>query len=95
MRTNMTLSRFTRKASVAKGTTSMEQTVGSKTIPTAFFVVDLQGKYNVIPGHDWIHANGCVASTLHQCVIQWVGDEVEVVRADDTASVVLAEAGED
>ena len=42
-------------------------------------------------GRDWIHANGCVPSTLHQCVGQWVGDRVEVVRADDSASVALAE----
>jgi hypothetical protein len=27
--------------------------------------------------------NDCVSSTLHQCVIQWVGDKVEVVQADE------------
>jgi hypothetical protein len=30
--------------------------------------------------------------TLHQCVIQWVGDEVEVVPVDDLACVALAES---
>jgi hypothetical protein len=31
--------------------------------------------------------NECVPSTLHQCVMQWVGDRVEVVEADDTICV--------
>jgi hypothetical protein len=33
----------------------------------------------VLLGRDWIHTNECVPSTLHQYVIQWIGDEVEVV----------------
>jgi hypothetical protein len=35
----------------------MELTVGSKTIPTMFFIAKVQGNYNAILGHDWIHAN--------------------------------------
>jgi hypothetical protein len=31
--------------------------------------------------------NECVPSILHQCVMQWVGDQVEVVEADDTICV--------
>jgi hypothetical protein len=57
----------------------------------AFFVVDVKGRYNVLLGRDWIHANECVSSTLHQCVAQWVGDRVEVIRADDEACVAMAE----
>jgi hypothetical protein len=30
-------------------------------------------------------------STLHQCVIEWIGDEVEVVQADEEVCVVVAE----
>ena len=40
-------------------------------------------------GRDWIHANCCIPSTLHQCLIQWDGDEVEVIPADDTVEVSL------
>jgi hypothetical protein len=29
---------------------------------------------------------------LHHCVVQWVGESIEVVKADDSACVVLAEA---
>jgi hypothetical protein len=53
-----------------KGITSIELTVGSKTIPIAFFIVEIQGNYNTIPGRDWIHANRCAPSTLHQFLIQ-------------------------
>jgi hypothetical protein len=43
-----------------KSAASMEIIVGSKMIPTAFFVAEIQGNYNAILGHDWIHANHCV-----------------------------------
>jgi hypothetical protein len=49
----------------AKGVISMELTIGSKTLATAFFVAETQGNFSLIPGRDWIHANQCVPSTLH------------------------------
>jgi hypothetical protein len=73
-----------------KGVTFVKLTMGSKTIPTAFFIAEVQGNYNVILGHDWIRANRCVPSTLHQFLIQWVDDEVEIVHADVSACVVVA-----
>ena len=69
----------------------MELTVGSKTIPTSFFIVNSKSTYTVLPGRDWIHANCCVPSTMHQCLVQWDGDEVEVIRADDSSKVSLAD----
>lgn len=32
---------------------------------------------------------------LHQCLIQWVGDEVEIVEADNSACVALMEMSAD
>jgi hypothetical protein len=75
-----------------KGITSMELTVGSKMIPTAFFIAEVQGNYNAILGRDWIHANHCVPSTLHQFLIQLVGEEVEIVHADVSACVATADS---
>jgi hypothetical protein len=80
----MNLSGFSGEPSQAKGIVSVELTVGSKTVPTAFFVVDVEGRYNVLLGRDWIHANCCIPSILHQCLIQWIGDEVEVIEADNS-----------
>ena len=53
----------------AKGVASMELTVGSKTLATVFFVFEVQGNFNLILGRDWIHANQCVTSSLHQFLI--------------------------
>jgi hypothetical protein len=30
----------------------------------------VQGNYSVILGYDWIHANHCIPSNLHQFLIQ-------------------------
>jgi hypothetical protein len=38
-------------------------------------------------GRDWIHTNCCISSTMHQCLIQWDGDEVEVVHADESIEI--------
>uniref|UniRef100_A0A8R7V0P5 Peptidase A2 domain-containing protein n=1 Tax=Triticum urartu TaxID=4572 RepID=A0A8R7V0P5_TRIUA len=55
MKTNMGLSGFSGDLSEAKGVISMELMVGSKTLPTTFFLVDVKGRYNILLGHDWIH----------------------------------------
>jgi hypothetical protein len=60
----------------------MKLTIRNKTLATTFFVAEVQGSYNLILGHDWIQANRCVPSSLHQFLIQWVDNEVEIVYAD-------------
>ena len=91
MKTNMVLNGFEGKEKTeAKGVTSVELTVGNKTLATTFFFAKVQGNYNAILGHDWLHANQCVPSTLHQFLIQWVDDELEVVHEDNSARVALA-----
>jgi hypothetical protein len=90
--TNLSLSGFAGGLMEVKGIICKDLTVGSKTVPPAFFMVVVKGLYNVLLGQDWIHANGCVLSTLHQCVIQWIDDEVEVVQADEDVCIVVAES---
>jgi hypothetical protein len=46
----------------------------------------------VLLGRDWIHANECVPSTLHQCMIKWVSDEVEMVQADEDVRIAMTES---
>jgi hypothetical protein len=55
---------------MARGVVSMELTVRSKSLATAFFIVEVQGNYSIILSRDWIHANRCVPSTLHQFLNQ-------------------------
>jgi hypothetical protein len=76
----------------AKGVISMELTTGSKTLATTFFIAETQGNFSIILGRDWIPANKCVPSTLHQILIQWIDDEVEVVHGDNSACVAVADS---
>ncbi|PUZ66624.1 hypothetical protein GQ55_3G334500 [Panicum hallii var. hallii] len=71
----------------AAGVLSVDLTIGNKTVLTSFFVVNSKSTYNVLLGRDWIHTNCCIPSTMHQCLIQWDGDEVEVVQADDSIEI--------
>jgi hypothetical protein len=48
--TNLSLSGFARDPTEAKRIICKELTVGSKTVPIAFFMVDVKGRYNVLLG---------------------------------------------
>ena len=76
----------------AKGVASMKLTVGSKMLATTFFVSEVQGNFSLTLGRDWIHANQCVPSTLHQFLIQWISDEVEVVHGDTSSFIATADS---
>jgi len=73
------------------GAINIELTIGSKTLLTTFFVIDGKGSYSLLLSHDWIHANYCVPSTMHQYLIHWHGDDVELVRADESMSIATAD----
>jgi hypothetical protein len=90
IKTNVTLSDFNGQASEAQDVLNVDLTVGSKTVLTSFFIVSSKSMYTVLLGRDWIHANYCIPSTMHQCLIQWDGDEVEVVHVDDSIEISLA-----
>jgi hypothetical protein len=90
IKTNVTLSDFNSQASEAQGVLNVDLTVGSKTVLTSFFIVSSKSTYTVLLERDWIHANCCIPSMMHQCLIQWDDDEVEVVHADDSIEISLA-----
>jgi hypothetical protein len=75
-----------------RGIVFMELTLGSMSLATTFFIIEVHGNYSVILGHDWIHTNRCIPSSLHQLLIQWIDNEIEVVHADASAYIVLADA---
>ena len=74
-----------------RGVVSVELTIGSKTLPSTFFVIDGKGTYSLLLGRDWIHTNYCIPSTMHQYLIQWQGDNIEVVLADTSISMAIAD----
>jgi hypothetical protein len=69
IKTNVTLSDFNGQASEAQGGLNVDLIMGSKTIPTDFFIVSSKSTYTMLLGRDWIHANCCIPSMMHQCII--------------------------
>jgi hypothetical protein len=65
IKTNIMLSDFNGQASEAQGILNVDLTVGSKTVPTSFFIVSNKSTYTVLLGRDLIHANCCIPSTMH------------------------------
>ena len=91
METNMMLKDFGGNTSKTRGAINAELTMGSKTLLTTFFVINGKGSYSLLLGHNWIHANCYISSTMHQCLMQWHGDDVELVHADESVSVATAD----
>jgi hypothetical protein len=60
---------FESNISPAQGAICVELIIGSKTLSNALFVIKGRGSYNLLLGQDWIHANYCIPSTMHQCII--------------------------
>jgi len=91
-KTDMMLKDFEENVSPAKRDVCIELTIGSKILLTTFFVINGKGTYNLLQGRGWIHANYCVPSTMHQCLVQWVGDTIEVVPGDSSYIIASAES---
>jgi hypothetical protein len=89
--TSIVLNDFARNPSDTKGCVHVDLMIRSKTLLTTFFVIEGKGVYSLLLGRDWIHANCCIPSTMHQQLVQWVDDNVEVVQADDSVSVANVE----
>jgi len=91
-KTDVMLKDFEGNMSLVKGAICVELTIGSKTLPTTFFVISGKGAYNLLLVRDWIHANCCIPSTMHQCLVQWVGDKIKIVPGDSSYVIASAEA---
>jgi hypothetical protein len=92
VKTNLTLNGVGGNPMEARGVVSMELTIGSKSLATAFFIVEVQYNYSVILSCDWIHVNRYVHSTLHQFLIQCIYDKIELVHADASAYIALTDS---
>ena len=69
-------------------------TMGCKISLSYFFVINSIANYNVLLGRDWIHANWCVLSSLHQYLLFWKGDEVEVVWVEKQPFIATSDSVE-
>ena len=59
----------------------MELVTGELGLDTLFHVIDAKTSYNVLLGRPWLHENGVIPSTLHQCFKFYQGG-VKKVEAD-------------
>ena len=91
-KTDMMLKDFEANVSPVKGAICVELTIGSKTLPTTFFVIREKGAYNLLLGRDWIHANYCIPSTMHQCLVQQVRDKIEIITRDSSYVITSTES---
>jgi hypothetical protein len=89
--TSIILNDFAGNPSDTKGCVHVDLMIWSKTLLTTFFFIDGKRAYSLLLGRDWIHANCCIPSTMHQQLIQWVDDDIKVVQADDLVSVANVE----
>jgi hypothetical protein len=89
--TSIILNDFAGNPSDTKGCVHVDLMIGSKTLLTTFFVIKGKGAYSLLLGRDWIHAKCCIPSTMHQQLVEWVDDDIEVVQADDSLSVANVE----
>ena len=91
-KTDMMLKDFEGNVSPVKGAICVELTIGSKTLSTTFFIISGKGAYNLLLGRDRIHANCCIPSTMHQCLVQRVGEKIEIVQGDSSYVIASAES---
>ncbi|XP_073121324.1 uncharacterized protein [Henckelia pumila] len=80
--TEVSVIAFTGEATKTIGVFPAEVLGGSKTSISAFFVVNSSANFQALLGRDWIHANHCIPSSMHQFLMFWIGDDVEIVQAD-------------
>ncbi|CAI0472852.1 unnamed protein product [Linum tenue] len=93
--TDIFVTSFNGGSTSARGILPVLIGVGSQEKMSAFFVVDGAISYNALLGRDWIHANKCVPSSLHQCLMFWNKEGmVEVVQADTNPFAVGANVAE-
>ena len=77
--TEVSVSALIGEISKTLGVLLIDITVGSKIFLSSFFLINSIYNYNALLGRGWIHANWCMSSSLHQYVLFWKCDEVEVV----------------
>ncbi|KAL4650239.1 hypothetical protein ACB092_01G073000 [Castanea dentata] len=65
----------------AIGMIHLELIIGELTSNVLFHVIDSKTTYNMLLGRPWIHGNGIVLSTLHQC-LKYLQGGIKKVDAD-------------
>ncbi|KAL0409614.1 UNVERIFIED_CONTAM: Transposon Tf2-12 polyprotein [Sesamum radiatum] len=81
-RSRLTIQSFDQGTQRAVGMTRLDLIVGELKASTLFHVIDARTSYNLLLGRPWLHENGVVPSTLHQCFKYIKNGEIVKVDAD-------------
>ena len=73
---------FNRDGQRAFGKVKLELFIDDMESNALFHVIDAKMTYNMLLGRPWIHQNGVVSSTLHQCFKYCRNGEVKTVITD-------------
>ncbi|CAL9014030.1 unnamed protein product [Prunus brigantina] len=66
-RSRLMIQGFNQGGQRAMGMIRIELVIGDLKLNTLFHVIDAKTSYNLLLGRPWVHENGIVPSTLHQC----------------------------
>ncbi|KAM2661513.1 hypothetical protein EV2_023811 [Malus domestica] len=75
---------FNHRGQRAMGMVRMEMIIGELKSSTIFHVIDARTSYNLLLGRPWIHRNGVLPSTIHQC-LKFYREGVKVIQGDTKA----------
>ncbi|KAG9450288.1 hypothetical protein H6P81_010253 [Aristolochia fimbriata] len=75
---------FNQEGQRTLGMISVKLHIGDMVAETPFQVIDSRTSYNLLLGRPWLHSNGVVPSTLHQCFKYWENGEQKTVYADES-----------
>jgi hypothetical protein len=90
-KTNMILKDFEGNTMEVKGFVNVELPIGSKMILKTFFITNGEGCYNLLLWRDWIRANCCISYRMHQILLLWIEDQVEIMSSNTAVNVAMTD----
>ncbi|KAH0707716.1 hypothetical protein KY285_010750 [Solanum tuberosum] len=81
-KSNLTIQGFNQGGQQSIGKIRVGLSIGNVKSNTLIHVIDAKTSYNLLLGRPWVHENGVVPSTLHQCIKYMKDGEVVKIDAD-------------
>lgn len=82
---DITICCFNRRASPYLGVIPIRLRVEDREKEITFFSIDITASFNALLGRDWLHRVEAILSMLHQELIFWHSDKLEVVKGDSSS----------
>ena len=82
MQNHLLIQGFNQEGQRALGKLRLQLFIGNMESHSLFHVIDAKTTYNMLLGRSWIHQNGVVSSTLHQCFKYCRNGQVKIIVAD-------------